>query len=157
MIHLHQSAAILNKQAYKHSSFFFLHFMNSRLWQIWENKQFWRFVLSDRKKKQQYQHSVLNCAINNVFHLFYRSAKMTPPATVSPPLLHSVQITSVLSLHSFIFLSWAQIVSCCLSSCSFIKEAGTQCQQAAPSHPLVLCHVAEDCWLGEFFLCWNSH
>lgn len=98
---------------------------------------------SDREKKQQYRLSVLNSAINNVFHLFYRSAKMTPPVTISPLLLHSVQITSVLSLHSFIFLSWSQMLSCCSSSCNFIKEAGRQCQQAAPSHLLVLCHVAE--------------
>lgn len=110
----------------------------------------------DRKRRWYQRSSVTKTELLTVFIFSYWFATNDSlPLPMSPPLLlHSVQITSLLSLRSFIFHSWAQIVSCCLPSCSFIKAAATQCQQAAPSDSascLFLHHPASEAgWIGKF-------
>lgn len=68
---------------------------------------------------------------------------------LSSPSADSVQITSVLSLHSFIFHRRAKIAPCCSPSFAFITGAARERQQAAPSDPrlccLLDCHVAGAC------------
>ena len=94
-----------------------------------------------------------NCAINKFFHLFYRSASnasLPLPLSffccLSSPSADSVQITSVLSLHSFIFHRRAKVVSCCSPSFAFITGAARECQQAAPPDPRLLLLVRLSCY-----------
>lgn len=117
-----------------------------------------------QQKTLQKHHSSLspkNCAINTFFHLFYRSASndsLPLPLSffrrLSSPSADSVQITSVLSLHSFICHRRAKIAPCCSPSFAFITGAARERQQAAPSDPrlccLLDCHVTGACWLGKF-------
>lgn len=126
-------------------------------------KLFWWLMHSNRKRYKSTTPPChpKNCAINTFFHLFYRSASndsLPLPLSffrrLSSPSADSVQITSVLSLHSFIFHRRAKIAPCCSPSFAFITGAARERQQAAPSDPrlccLLDCHVTGACWLGKF-------
>lgn len=127
-----------------------------------EKKKKYKTVLMThafQQKTLQKHHSSLspkNCAINTFFHLFYRSASndsLPLPLSffrrLSSPSAGSVQITSVLSLHSFICHRRAKIAPCCSPSFAFITGAARERQQAAPSDPrlccLLDCHVTGAC------------
>lgn len=143
-----------------------LHPEEGRVWQTGRKKKYKTVLMTHafQQKTLQKHHSSLspkNCAINTFFHLFYRSASndsLPLPLSffrrLSSPSADSVQITSVLSLHSFIFHRRAKIAPCCSPSFAFITGAARERQQAAPSDPrlccLLDCHVAGACWLGKF-------